>query len=36
MMPRVLRSDFELYVTLAVVALGDDAYGVTISGRIAG
>lgn len=28
-------SDFELYVMLAVSALGDDAYGVTIATRIA-
>jgi PadR family transcriptional regulator len=28
-------SDFELYVMLAVAALGDDAYGVTITTRIA-
>src|ERR1044071_8451632 len=27
-------SDFELYVMLAVAALGDDAYGVTIATRI--
>ena len=27
-------SDFELYVLLAVAALGDDAYGVTITTRI--
>jgi PadR family transcriptional regulator, regulatory protein PadR len=32
---RSLLSDFELYVMLAVAALGDDAYGVTISDRIA-
>src|SRR5215212_4444327 len=32
---RSLLSDFELYVMLAVAALGDDAYGVTIADRIA-
>lgn len=34
-MPKSVHlSDFELYVMLAVAALGDDAYGVTIVTRI--